>query len=147
MHPGGFAHTRTSFQLSWLLKYNLPVGLRETIPERQVLSECETLLAFYKKSHRLDYWRISTTGIPRAQGNKTVFGKNPSAGMTDLIILIANGPTIFCEVKSPTGKLSPKQDEFIERMAHVYSHSRIHSVVRSHIELASLIDRVLVSIS
>lgn len=101
--------------------------------EKHVLAACLSLLDVYKKLDALDFFRMSTTGIPTIGGG---FRKNTAAGFPDILVWINNGPELYVEVKSRTGQLSPTQKEF---KARAEAMGRIYVVVRSSSELSRLI--------
>lgn len=105
--------------------------------EKDVLSACKSLLDVYKKLGALDFFRISTTGIPKANGG---FRPNEAAGFPDILIWINNGPELYVEIKSRLGQLSPNQKEF---KARAEAMGRIYVVVRSASELSLLISNAL----
>ena len=62
-------------------------------------------------------------------------GLGSKKGISDIIALI-NGTALFIEVKTPTGKLSPSQEEFL---MDVNYHGGIGLVVRSVEDVANAI--------
>lgn len=105
--------------------------------EKHVLSSCLSLLDVYKKLGALDFFRMSTTGIPTIGGG---FRKNTAAGFPDILVWINNGPELYVEVKSRTGQLSPTQREFKSRAEAM---GRIYVVVRSCSELSRVLTQCL----
>lgn len=100
------------------------------INEKHILASCIHLLKIYKTMGILDFWRISSTGIPDGKG-----GMRPNvsmSGFSDLLILSKVPYAIFIEVKAPQGKQTEKQEQFEKRVSSQGHH---YFVVRSAGEL------------
>ena len=116
----------------------MPINASALKPkEKHVLSSCVALLEVYKRLGALDFFRVSTTGIPTKEGG---FRKNSAAGFPDILVWIQDGPELYVEVKSRTGQLSPLQKEFKRRAEAM---GRIYVVIRSSGELSKLLERAL----
>lgn len=105
--------------------------------EKDVLSACKALLDVYKRLGAIDYFRISTTGIPKPGGG---FRPNEAAGFPDILIWINGGPDLYVEVKSRSGQLSPIQKVFKSRAEAM---GRIYVVIRTASELSDLLSNAL----
>lgn len=82
--------------------------------EADVFRSIRYILELLQTNGLLQYWRVNTGPSLRRTG---IFTPNKdTAGFSDLLILITDGPTIFAEIKSPTGKQSKKQKEFERRI-------------------------------
>lgn len=95
--------------------------------EAQVLAAVKHFLALCKINGTLDYWRISSTGIPDGTGR--MFRNKEQEGFSDLLILPRNQMPLFIEVKSTKGKQSDPQRKFqarVEQQGHKYYI--VHSV-------------------
>lgn len=82
----------------------------EKIIEREILIWLNRLPNSY-------FWKNETVGVYDTSSKAYRKPANPYVirGVSDIIGLI-NGSTVFIEVKTPTGRTSPAQDHFIEKI-------------------------------
>lgn len=98
--------------------------------EAVVLKHSRGLLDALKIQKKLDYFRIHSVAIPRGDFTKGFgrFSKNKEMeGMSDLVIYLPAGTTLWVELKSENGRVSPAQDRFkneLQAMGHHYFIAR-----------------------
>ena len=85
------------------------------IPQKEsdLLKQIRYILDVLQTTGVLQYWRMNT-GPTVVRGK--FFPNKQSIGFSDLLILIKNGPTLFVELKTKTGKLSEAQRHFERRI-------------------------------
>jgi hypothetical protein len=105
------------------------------IPERAILSACRQIARLHEGAGRLICIRISNSGVMHGGGKR--MAPNPEMlGITDLVLLLKSGPTLWVELKADDGRLSPGQVAFRERLTRV---GHIYRVVKSVEEFESLL--------
>lgn len=119
------------------IKSDKPVKVAESVVLAQGIGLC-TALAHQGK---LDYFRVSTVGIPRGNFKNGTgrFSKNKSMeGFSDLLILLPM-LVLFAEAKSERGVLSEAQTRFkerVEKMGHKYhvfrSCSQLETILQTY---------------
>lgn len=73
-------------------------------------SEIQYLILSYLRDNNIFVWRNYVGSIRIGNGRNI---PNPSAGAPDLIGVLPDGRFLGIEVKTPAGKLSPKQAAFL----------------------------------
>jgi hypothetical protein len=105
------------------------------IPERAIQSSCRQLARLHEGAGRLVCIRISNTGVMHDGGKRMT--KNPEMlGITDFVLLIKGGPTLWVELKADDGRMSPGQQVFRDRVTRV---GHIYRIVRSIEEFENLL--------
>lgn len=98
--------------------------------EGVVLNHCKALLSALKIQGKLNYRRIHSVAIPRGDFTRGQgrFSKNKDMeGISDVVIFLPAATTLWVELKSDTGRLSPAQERFkneIEVLGHHYRIAR-----------------------
>lgn len=94
------------------------------ILEKHVKSLILHHLALARNRGHLHFWEIYNGPRIISVGKRKVFVKNPSPGITDLVVMPKNSPAIWAELKRPKGGVqSPDQKAFqksCEEMGHTY---------------------------
>jgi hypothetical protein len=87
--------------------------------ESVVLAQCKALLNALRAQGKLTYRRIHSVAIPRGDFSKGFgrFSKNKDMeGISDLVIFLPAGTTLWVELKSSVGKLSEPQKRFQDEL-------------------------------
>lgn len=96
--------------------------------EAPIVRNCRQLLDLLERQGRVAYKRVSTTGIPVSiSDGRSYFRPNPAAGMADFLVCIPGGVTLHIEAKSPSGALTPSQENWRDSLARV-GHNTFHVV-------------------
>lgn len=108
--------------------------------KKQVINIKEADLLRYT-SNRLEdsgllWWRMPIGGVAQMVGSKVIFKKSPIKGFPDVCGLSSSGVFFAIELKSPTGKLSPEQKEWQEKLN---DNEAIAVVLRSFQEIDDFI--------
>ena len=82
------------------------------------------------------WWRMPVGGVAQMVGPKMIFKKSPIKGFPDLCGLSSSGVFFAIELKSSTGKLSPEQMEWQEKLN---DNEAIAVVLRSYQEIDDFI--------
>lgn len=97
--------------------------LKSPILEKHVKAQILHHLALIRNQRLLHFWEIYNGPRIISIGKRKVFIKNPSPGITDLIVMPPK-VTIWAELKRPKGGVqSPEQKLFqqaCEQMGHTY---------------------------
>ena len=83
--------------------------IRFTVPLPKE-SEIKKAILQYLALRGVFAFTVHTTGVPRGNG---VMWKNYSAGVSDILGVMKGGRFIAIEVKTPKGKASDKQKQFL----------------------------------
>lgn len=106
--------------------HRLSKGRPMRIPERAILSACRQIARLHEAAGRLVCIRISNGGVIQQGGRKMI--PNPEmAGITDLVLLLRGGTTLWVEMKAQDGRQSEGQEAFqrrITRVGHKYHLAR-----------------------
>jgi hypothetical protein len=105
--------------LSRTLRKNKP-----KVYEKDVLKQ----VIQYLKLKKLKVFRMNSGSFPliRKDGSSG-FARGHEKGTADVLAFTPTGSTLWVEVKSPTGKVSPEQAAFgkeMEHMGHIYIVAR-----------------------
>ena len=78
-------------------------------------SDIQSAICEYLQLRKHFFWRNNTTGVQRTTPDGRTFWTNSKysmKGVADIIIITDGGYAVFLEVKRPSGRLSPEQEEF-----------------------------------
>ena len=64
------------------------------------------------------FWRVPNGGVMHSIGGKIIRKASPIKGMPDIAGVMPNGRFYAIELKTVSGKLSPEQKNWIERLNH-----------------------------
>jgi len=84
-------------------------------PEGKIKSEICAYLALLKRQGKLDFWLSHSTGLYDPTAKKYRMRNSPydRKGIPDISGILAGGRAFFVEVKSPKGKLTKEQRDFL----------------------------------
>ena len=108
--------------------------------EGVVLAQCKALLNALRAQGKLTYRRIHSVAIPRGDFSKGFgrFSKNKDMeGISDLVIFLPAGTTLWVELKSSIGKLSEPQKRFQDELMGKGHH---YFVARCSTQLESILN-------
>lgn len=101
-------------------------GVQQRIPERAILSACRQIARLHEAAGRLVCIRISNGGVIQ-QGGRRMIPNPEMLGITDLVLLLRGGTTLWVEMKAEDGRQSEGQQAFqrrISRVGHKYHVAR-----------------------
>ena len=110
---------------------------KNTTKETLIQTVIEQYLAYQENLGKLCFQKNNSGALPTAQGSWIRFGK---AGAPDFIIWLPQGKNICLEVKNETGKLSPIQKKFRDKITKLGYE---YFIVRSVDEAEKIINRIL----
>ncbi len=99
-------------------------------------SELLTYATAQLKKSGLVYWRVSNGPVLHQLGGKMVMKKSNIKGFPDMAGVFPNGRLWCIELKTPTGRLSPEQTDWITRLN---MSGAMAVVLRSKEEIAEFI--------
>lgn len=87
-------------------------------PEARLQRAIVDLLAVYEKQGWLAYYAVPNKPRSKVQGGlEKRMGSRK--GMTDLVVLLTGGASVYLELKAPKGKLKPHQIEWRDRLTRL----------------------------
>jgi hypothetical protein len=109
----------------------------ERLSEKQI----ETAILYFLNLHGIFAFKLNNTGVwdPIRKVYRKPNSRYIIRGIPDICAMIKDGPTVWVEVKSSTGKVSEYQNEFIQRcrrMGHIAFVAKSVDDVVKHLDEA-----------